>query len=90
MNTSGIITPAALPDQVTIDNVGERNEFTLGELSKDMVLTIKAPKPYDTLAIIANDQLQEDAETNTNTVKLTLIPEVNLFDGINTYVLQGM
>lgn len=53
-------------------------------------MTIKTPKPYDSLAISANDQVQTDADTNTNTVKLSLIPGFNLFDGINTYVIHGM
>lgn len=90
INTSGIVPPSALPDELNIDNIGEKRDFTLPEVTKDFTLTIKSPKPYDTLGITANDQLQEQAETTTNKVVLTLVPGFNLFDGINTYTIQGM
>jgi|GEM_PF-3362041 len=87
---SGIVAPAAIPDEITFETPGEKGEFTLGEVSPDYTLTIKSTKPYDKLTIVANDQLQEQADTTTNSVKLTLIPGFNLFDGINTYTVHGM
>ncbi|MBP6910456.1 hypothetical protein KBC03_02550 [Patescibacteria group bacterium] len=88
INTSGIVPPANLPDELIIDNIGEKRDFSLPEVTKDFILTIRAPKPYDKLAIIANDQLQEQAQTTTNKVVLTLIPGFNLFEGINTFSIQ--
>lgn len=87
---TGLVTPPALTEEITIENAGEKREFTLGEVPQQMLLTIKAPKPYDSLAISANDQIQEQADTTTNSVELNLVPGFNLFDGINTYVIHGM
>lgn len=75
---------------MTLENAGEKREFTLGALEKEFTLTIKTAKPYSSLSIIANDQVQDQADSSTNSVALSLTPGVNLFDGINTYVIQGM
>ena len=83
-----MVAPEGLPDEVTVDNIGEKKEYSLGEVTQSFTLKVKSPKPYDELAIIANDQKQTDAETTTNSVKLTLVPGFNLFDGINTYTIQ--
>ena len=87
---SGVVAPENLPDEILIENPGEKKEFSLGEVTDELTLTIKSSKPYDSLSIIANDQPQADAVTNTNTVKLKLVPGFNLFDGINTYTVHGM
>lgn len=82
--------PDNLPDEVIVDNPGEKKEYSLGEVGGEFTLSIKSPKPYDSVSIIANDQTQEQAITTTNSVKLTLVPWFNLFDGINTYTVHGM
>lgn len=54
-----------------------------------MFLTVKSAKPYDTLGMIANDQLQQDTESTTSTIALKLVPGKTIFEGINTYTIRG-
>lgn len=85
---TGLVAPENLPEEIVLENAGEKREFSLGEVTKDFTLSIRSTKPYDSLAIIANDQLQEQADSTTNSIKLTLTPGFNLFDGINSYTVQ--
>ncbi len=87
---SGIVAPEQMPSEIQIDNIGEKQEYSLGEVMTELNLTIKSPKPYDSLAIIANDQLQTQATATTKEAHLTLVPGFNLFEGINTYIVRGM
>lgn len=89
-STGATSAPEALPELVSLENAGEKKEFTLSAVQNEFTLNIKSTKPYNAMAIIANDQPQEQAETSTNSIKLSLVPGFNLFDGINTYVIQGM
>ena len=86
--TTGSDTPEELPELVTIDSPGEKREFIASENTSGIVLSIKSTKPFDALKIIANDEAQPQAKSSTNSVKLSLVPGENLFDGINTYVVQ--
>lgn len=88
--STGSENPVNLPDVVTIDSPGEKREFIVAESTWNIVLSVKSTKPYDSLEINANDDLQADVVSSTNSIKLTLIPEENLFEGINTYVVQGL
>lgn len=75
---------------MNIETPGEKNEFSLGEFTEDKFLTIKSSKPYDSLGIIANDQMQQDTESTTSTISMKLVPGKTIFEGINTYIVRGM
>lgn len=90
IQNTGIVAPEALPEEIIIDNPGEKREFSLGEVAEEFTFKVRSTKPFDRLTIIGNDILQEQADTTTNSVTLTLTPGFNLFDGINTYVIHGM